>query len=497
MRRRSNSRSAASFAGGARSTGRSRSTRACASREASSLHDKAAFALALDYLSAGLMDRAERLLEELSASREYRRAALDHLVRIYESQGDWANALKIFHALPQAVQVERRRVAAHYLCELAEQALVQGDAERARTLLRQARTHQADLPRADVLTARITELAGSTAGALALYLKALEESPELALEIIPRVLGLWGYAGRRGRAGGDRAAAAPQRHHQLQAARVAARDGAAAAGGAPPARHRGRGGRGDRVGGGCPLARGAADAHRRHAAGAISARTAACSASAGTGAAPNAAPGTACGRRSSSGRRRARRGRSAVTAGMASCEVLRYTWPQATDCRGREPMRMTPKSVIRTAVFPVAGRGTRFLPATKASPKEMLPVVDKPLIQYAVEEALAAGATRLVFVTGASKRAIEDHFDSDQELEQHARAAGQERPARTSCAACCRPMPPASTSASRRRSGSGTRCCARSRPWARSRSSCTSRTTSSRATWLASRRWPRSTSQAR
>jgi UTP--glucose-1-phosphate uridylyltransferase len=73
---------------------------------------------------------------------------------------------------------------------------------------------------------------------------------------------------------------------------------------------------------------------------------------------------------------------------------------------------------IRTAVFPVAGRGTRFLPATKASPKEMLPVVDKPLIQYAVEEALAAGATRLVFITGASKRAIEDHFDSDAELEK-------------------------------------------------------------------------------
>jgi UTP--glucose-1-phosphate uridylyltransferase len=75
------------------------------------------------------------------------------------------------------------------------------------------------------------------------------------------------------------------------------------------------------------------------------------------------------------------------------------------------------KPIIRTAVFPVAGRGTRFLPATKASPKEMLPVVDKPLIQYAVEEALAAGATRLVFITGASKRAIEDHFDSDLELE--------------------------------------------------------------------------------
>jgi lipopolysaccharide assembly protein B len=160
----------------------------------SSLNDKAAFALALDYLSAGLMDRAERLLEELSASREYRRAALDHLVRIYEAQGDWANALKIFHELPQAVQIERRRVAAHYLCELAEQALVQGDAERAARLLHQARTHQADLPRADVLTARITELAADPAGALTLYLKALEESPELALEIIPRVLGLWGNA---------------------------------------------------------------------------------------------------------------------------------------------------------------------------------------------------------------------------------------------------------------------------------------------------------------
>ena len=88
-------------------------------------------------------------------------------------------------------------------------------------------------------------------------------------------------------------------------------------------------------------------------------------------------------------------------------------------------MRSPPKSIIRTAVFPVAGRGTRFLPATKASPKEMLPVVDKPLIQYAVEEALAAGATRLVFITGAAKRAIEDHFDSDQELEQMLQRQGK------------------------------------------------------------------------
>src|SRR5450755_1960181 len=78
---------------------------------------------------------------------------------------------------------------------------------------------------------------------------------------------------------------------------------------------------------------------------------------------------------------------------------------------------MNLKSPIRTAVFPVAGRGTRFLPATKASPKEMLPVVDKPLIQYAVEEALAAGADTMVFITGSSKRAIEDHFDTNSELE--------------------------------------------------------------------------------
>ena len=80
---------------------------------------------------------------------------------------------------------------------------------------------------------------------------------------------------------------------------------------------------------------------------------------------------------------------------------------------------------VRAAVFPVAGRGTRFLPATKASPKEMLPIVDKPLIQYAVEEAIAAGATKLIFVTGSSKRAIEDHFDTDAELERALRDSGK------------------------------------------------------------------------
>ena len=71
---------------------------------------------------------------------------------------------------------------------------------------------------------------------------------------------------------------------------------------------------------------------------------------------------------------------------------------------------------IRKAVFPVAGLGTRFLPVTKASPKEMLPIVDKPLIQYAVEEAVAAGVTELIFITGRTKRSIADHFDKAYEL---------------------------------------------------------------------------------
>ena len=81
---------------------------------------------------------------------------------------------------------------------------------------------------------------------------------------------------------------------------------------------------------------------------------------------------------------------------------------------------------IKTAVFPVAGLGTRFLPATKAMPKEMLPVVDKPLIQYAVEEAYAAGIRHMVFVTGRNKRAIEDHFDTAYELENELEHAGKQ-----------------------------------------------------------------------
>jgi UTP--glucose-1-phosphate uridylyltransferase len=82
---------------------------------------------------------------------------------------------------------------------------------------------------------------------------------------------------------------------------------------------------------------------------------------------------------------------------------------------------------VTKAVFPVAGLGTRFLPATKASPKEMLPIVDRPLIQYAVEEAVSAGITDMIFVTGRSKRAIEDHFDKAYELEAELQAHGKNK----------------------------------------------------------------------
>lgn len=80
---------------------------------------------------------------------------------------------------------------------------------------------------------------------------------------------------------------------------------------------------------------------------------------------------------------------------------------------------------IRKAIFPVAGFGTRFLPATKAMPKELLPIIDKPLIQYAVEEAILGGIDTLIFVTGRNKRAIEDHFDNNQELEAALRLKGK------------------------------------------------------------------------
>ena len=94
---------------------------------------------------------------------------------------------------------------------------------------------------------------------------------------------------------------------------------------------------------------------------------------------------------------------------------------------------------VRKVVFPVAGLGTRFLPATKAMPKEMLPVVDKPLIQYAVEEAAAAGVTDMIFITGRYKRSIEDHFDKSRSL----KATSPKRGRRRFWILCTRSRPPA------------------------------------------------------
>ena len=93
--------------------------------------------------------------------------------------------------------------------------------------------------------------------------------------------------------------------------------------------------------------------------------------------------------------------------------------------------------LVTKAVFPVAGMGSRFLPATKASPKEMLPIVDKPLIQHAFEEAVSAGITEMIFITGRGKRAIEDHFDKAYEMEAELESAGR-RSFWTWCAASSR-----------------------------------------------------------
>ena len=92
--------------------------------------------------------------------------------------------------------------------------------------------------------------------------------------------------------------------------------------------------------------------------------------------------------------------------------------------------RRAAEHAIRKAVFPAAGLGTRFLPATKAQPKEMLPLVDKPIIQYGVEEAVASGVDNIILVTGRGKNAIEDHFDVSVELETFLEARGKKRPAR-------------------------------------------------------------------
>ena len=138
---------------------------------------------------------------------------------------------------------------------------------------------------------------------------------------------------------------------------------------------------------------------------------------------------------------------------------------------------------VRKAVIPAAGLGTRFLPATKSIPKEMLPVVDRPAIQYVVEEAVQAGLTDILIITGRNKRAVEDHFDRNFELEHYLEATGKHDDARRKCSSP--PTSPTSTTcASAIRSVSGTRCRSRVITSATSRSRCCSPTTS----WSTTRR---------
>ena len=131
---------------------------------------------------------------------------------------------------------------------------------------------------------------------------------------------------------------------------------------------------------------------------------------------------------------------------------------------------------VTKAVIPAAGLGTRFLPATKATPKEMLPVVDKPAIQYVVEEAVAAGLDDVLMITGRSKRALEDHFDRNYELEDDARAP---RGTTSGCRSCTRrpTWRRCTTCARATRRASATPCCARRSTSATSRSRCCSATT--------------------
>ena len=131
---------------------------------------------------------------------------------------------------------------------------------------------------------------------------------------------------------------------------------------------------------------------------------------------------------------------------------------------------------IRKAVLPVAGLGTRFLPATKTVPKEMLTVVDRPILQHVVDEAMAAGVEHFVFVTGRNKGVIEDHFDNAYELEDTLRRRGQDEGARSASERPARRRATAHSPASRRRSASATPSGAPARSSETSRSRCCCRT---------------------
>jgi lipopolysaccharide biosynthesis regulator YciM len=140
------------------------------------IREQATFALGLDYLSAGLLDRAEEKLRDLLGSPQYRPAVLEKLAWVYEQQRDWRAALDIWRELPPEKQRERAIVAAHYCCELGEAALAAGDVAAARQQLAAARVHAPDAARVRMLAARVAAAAGEDAKTLDLYAEALSGS---------------------------------------------------------------------------------------------------------------------------------------------------------------------------------------------------------------------------------------------------------------------------------------------------------------------------------
>jgi lipopolysaccharide biosynthesis regulator YciM len=163
-----------------------------------SVRHQARHELALDFLAAGLMDRAERLLTELAAVAEYREIAADRLMQLYAAQSDWANALRMFHELPASARQERRALAVHFLCELAELALVQADYDRVMALLREAGRQDASSGRVPWIAARLADACGDPVAALAAYVDAVNRAPDLLLEVVPRVRALTGLHGAGG-----------------------------------------------------------------------------------------------------------------------------------------------------------------------------------------------------------------------------------------------------------------------------------------------------------
>lgn len=143
------------------------------------VREQATFELALDYLAAGLLDRAERYLEESAAAKLYRERALDRLAWVYEQQRDFAGALRIWHEMPGDMRAARAGTAAHYLCELAEQALLQGELDRVGTLLAEARLHDPDSARASLLAARVARRTGTPDEARAAWRRVFLDSPML------------------------------------------------------------------------------------------------------------------------------------------------------------------------------------------------------------------------------------------------------------------------------------------------------------------------------